>query len=168
MLIIPRASDFDSTVVLLRDGYNFGLNNYRRLQSDIFETRLLLQKTLCMGGEEAARVFYDNERFCRSGAMPARVQKTLLGQGGVQGLDDAAHRHRKHMFVALLMTPERIAQLADDTAAQWRIAAARWSHLDRTVLFPEVQEILCRAVCNWSGFRCAMRKRADEHATSGP
>lgn len=147
----PYTPGFDSTIVLLRDGYSFGLTNYRRLQSDIFETRLLLQKTICMRGEEAAKVFYDNERFCRNGAMPARVQKTLLGQGGVQGLDDAAHRHRKHMFVALLMTPERIAQLADGTVAQWRLAAARWSHRDRIVLFPEVQEILCRAVCTWSG-----------------
>lgn len=148
---IPHAPGFDSTIALLCDGYDFGLNNYRHLHSDIFETRLLLQKTICMRGEEAASVFYDNERFCRHGAMPARAKKTLLGEGGVQGLDDAAHRHRKQMFVVLLMTPERIAQLADISAAQWRMAAVRWTNTVRVVLFPELQEILCHAVCKWAG-----------------
>lgn len=148
---IPYAPSLDNTLALLRESYQFGLNNYQRLQSDIFQTRLLLQKTICMRGEEAAKVFYDNDRFYRHGAMPARAKKTVLGEGGVQGLDDAAHRHRKQMFVALLMTPERITRLAEVAAAQWRIAAARWTNNELVVLFPEVQEILCRAVCTWSG-----------------
>jgi hypothetical protein len=42
-----------------------------------FETRLLLQRTICLRGEDAAKVFYDQNRFYRKGAAPARMQKTL-------------------------------------------------------------------------------------------
>lgn len=42
--------------------------------------------------------------------MPGRIQKTLLGEGGVQGLDGAAHQHRKKMFMSLMGT-RRIAAL---------------------------------------------------------
>ncbi|WP_338666250.1 hypothetical protein VQH23_25910 (plasmid) [Pararoseomonas sp. SCSIO 73927] len=65
----------------------------------MFEARLLLRRTICMKGPEAAALLCDVDRFGRRGAMPVRIQKTLLGRGGVQGLDDAAHRHRKAMFM---------------------------------------------------------------------
>tara|TARA_R100001369_G_scaffold49810_2_gene76568 strand:+ start:243 stop:476 length:234 start_codon:yes stop_codon:yes gene_type:complete len=63
-----------------------------------------------MSGPEAARLFYDSSRFMRHGAMPKAIQKTLLGQGGVQGLDDEAHRHRKQPFMTP-MTHECIEHL---------------------------------------------------------
>ena len=103
-----------------------------------------------MTGPETAELFYDQERFVRRGAAPGRVQKTLFGRGGVQGLDDEAHRHRKQMFMAL-MTPERIQHLGELSAEQWRIHARNWASMDRVVLYDEVQEILTRAVCAWAG-----------------
>lgn len=54
------------------------------------------------------------------------------------------------MFMAL-MTPERIKSLADVTADQWRSYGEKWEAMDRVVLFDEVQEMLCRAVCMWAG-----------------
>lgn len=47
------------------------------------------------------------------------MQKTLFGDGGVQGLDHEAHRHRKAMFTAL-MTDARIRDLAAESARRWR------------------------------------------------
>lgn len=41
-----------------------------------------------MTGPEAVRLFYDPRRFVRRSATPKAIQKTLLGEGGVQGLDD--------------------------------------------------------------------------------
>jgi fatty-acid peroxygenase len=103
-----------------------------------------------MSGPEAARIFYDQDRFVRRGAMPGRIRGTLLGRGGVQGLDDEAHRHRKRMFMSL-MTPERIARLAELTADKLRIQAEQWASMDQVVLYDALQEVLTRAVCAWCG-----------------
>jgi fatty-acid peroxygenase len=70
-----------------------------------------------MSGEEAAKVFYDNNYFKRKDVAPKRVQKTLTGQNGVQGLDGDAHRNRKQMFLSI-MTPENMKTLKDYTSYQ--------------------------------------------------
>jgi fatty-acid peroxygenase len=67
---IPHDKSPDSTLALLLDGYTFISKRCHRYHSDIFETRLMLQKAICMMGEEAARVFYQANRFTRRGAMP--------------------------------------------------------------------------------------------------
>src|SRR5690606_261093 len=103
----PRAAGFDESFALLREGYAFIGNRCRQLDSDVFETRLLGQRTICTSGAAGARMFYDTERMHRQGAMPAPVKEVLLGQGGVQGLDGDPHRHRKTLFMDL-MTPRRI------------------------------------------------------------
>ena len=77
----PRDGSPDSTLALFFEGYNFGLKRFGRYQSDIFETRLVLRKTVCMMGEEAAQVFYDEGRFRRRGALPRRGLKSFLGAG---------------------------------------------------------------------------------------
>lgn len=147
---IPRDTSLDSTLALLRDPYEFIAKRCRRYGSDLFETRLLLRPTICMTGPEAAELFYDEHRFTRRGATPGRIQATLFGRGGVQGLDGEAHRHRKQLFLAL-MTPERIGQLGELTADAWRAAAREWAAMDRVVLDDEVRDILTRAVCAWAG-----------------
>lgn len=43
---MPRDQALDSTIALLNEGYAFIPNRCRRYQTDIFETRLLLQKTI--------------------------------------------------------------------------------------------------------------------------
>jgi fatty-acid peroxygenase len=150
MANIPQDKSLDSTLDVLREGFNFIHNRCKQYQSDVFQTRLLLQKVICLHGEEGSRLFYDNERFIRKGAAPKRVQKTLFGQRGVQTLDDAAHRHRKAMFMSL-MGPESIEQLMDAQREQWRAAIRKWEKMDHLVLFNHTQEILCRAACQWTG-----------------
>ncbi|CAD7025760.1 cytochrome P450 [Pseudorhizobium halotolerans] len=147
---IPRDRSFDSTLALLLDPYGFISKRCRRYGADLFQTRLLLRPTICMTGPEAAELFYRQDLFARSGAAPGRVQKTLFGQGGVQGLDGEAHRHRKQMFMSL-MTPERIEALKELTAEWWRTYAQKWTTMDRVILYDEVQELLTRAVCAWVG-----------------
>lgn len=147
---IPRDESVDGTLGLIRDPYGFVQKRCQRYGADLFETRLLLRRTICMTGPEAAQLFYDPDRFRRRGAMPGRVRRTLLGVGGVQGMDGEAHRHRKHMFMSL-MTPERIAALGELAADQLRLHAERWASMERVVLYSELQEVLTRAVCAWSG-----------------
>ncbi|XNO42114.1 cytochrome P450 (plasmid) [Sinorhizobium meliloti] len=147
---IPREKSLDSTLALMGDPYRFISSRCRRYRSDLFETRLMFQKAICMTGSEAAALFYDSSRFVRLGAMPKGVQKTLLGEGGVQGLDDMAHRHRKQMFMSL-MTPARIEQLVQLAAAEWGACIRRWASMREVVLYTELHELLTRAACVWAG-----------------
>lgn len=162
MPTIPQVRILDSTLLLALNGYQFISQQCQRYQTNIFQTRLLFKKTICFKGEEAARVFYDTEKFSRKGAAPKRLQKTLFGQGGVQGLDGDAHRHRKQMFMSL-MTDEGIQKLANLTREQWQIYAQKWSQSDRIVLFKEVREILCRASCAWTGIPLTESQRLQPH-----
>ena len=147
---IPSDSGLDSTLALALDGYEFISKRCDRHQSNIFQTRLLFQKTICLRGAEAAKVFYDVEKFSRKGVAPKRIQKTLLGEGGVQGTDGEVHRHRKQMFMGL-MSPERIEALASLVQQQWMKRAENWEKRDRVALFSEANEVLSQAVCDWSG-----------------
>ncbi|GAB4374717.1 MAG: fatty-acid peroxygenase [Elainellaceae cyanobacterium] len=147
---IPNDRGIDSTFSLVFEGYRFISSRCKRYQTDIFQTRLLFKNTICLRGEEAAKVFYDTEKFLRHNATPKRLQKTLLGEGGVQGLDGEAHRQRKQAFMAL-MSPEHIVQLVELTRQQWLAAAQQWEQGDRVVLLDAAHEVLCRAVCAWSG-----------------
>ena len=140
----------DATLALIDDPYRFISKRCRKFGSDLFETRLMLQRATCMTGPEAARLFYDESRFIRRGAMVGRIQKTLLGKGGVQGLDDEAHRHRKQMFMSL-MSPERIASLIARTAEEWDACARTWSLKGEVVLYDELHVLLTRAACAWAG-----------------
>ena len=167
MMPLPKNSRPDSTLATAREPYTFISEECQRFQSDVFEIRLLLQPFICMRGAEAAELFYDTARFKRSGVAPGRVQKTLFGQGGVQGLDGEAHRHRKAMFMSL-MTPKRIQQLMQITAEAWHSAAGRWERQGEVVLFYEVRELLCRAVCAWAGVPLAegeVQQRTDDFGT---
>ena len=149
MSTIPRDKVPDSTLALRLDGYEFILKRTRRFQSDVFRTRLMLEPFICMVGEEAARVFYDPDRFARAGATPRRARATLFGFGGIQGLDGRAHRHRKAMFLSL-MTPAEIRRLSALVEELLGVYSVQWEMANRVVLHRQMREILCRAVCAWA------------------
>ena len=150
MAQIPREKSPDSTLALMRDPYLFISKACQRHRSDLFETRIMLRKAICMTGPDAAALFYNSSRFVRHGAMPGRIQKTLLGQGGVQGLDGDAHRRRKQMFMSL-MTAERIEQLGQMAREEWVRFAHKWLAMEKVVLYDELHELLTRAACAWAG-----------------
>lgn len=149
MATIPKERLPDSTLAFALEGYDFTRRRCERYRSQVFEARLLLRRTICMRGADAARVFYDTERFSRAGASPLRSRRTIFGQGGVQGLDGEAHRSRKAMFMSL-MTPEAMAELESLVAEEWRRRIDGWQSADEVVLYDEVAQILCRAVCTWA------------------
>src|SRR5436190_22519005 len=150
MAAIPRDPHLDSTAAFLADPYLFISRRGRELGTEVFDTRLLLRRTLCMTGAAAARVFYDPKRFHRAGASPEALRATLFGKGGVQGLDGDAHRQRKRMFMAF-MKPESIQYLADRTLDELRLHATKWSRLGAIVLYDEIIDTLARAACQWAG-----------------
>jgi fatty-acid peroxygenase len=156
---IPRLRGADQTIPFLRDPYRFISKQCARLGSDVFEARILLAPTICMKGREAAQVFYDDDKFVRAGAAPRRLQRTLLGTGGVQSLDDGAHRHRKHMLLSAL-TPDRVARLVESVESQWREQAWKWRAMGRFCLFREIREVLTVAVCRWAHVPLTMTSKA--------
>ncbi len=147
---ILRDPSFDSTLDVLREGYPFIFNRNREFDSDIFQIRLMGLKAICLHGPEAAQLFYDPQYFMRKGAIPRRVQTTLMGVDAIQTRDNGEHRCRKEMFMSL-MTPESRQRLMRLLAKLWQRYAQKWEHQDQVVLFEEAREILCRAACAWAG-----------------
>lgn len=147
---MPREEGLEKGLSLLREGYMYISNRAESFQSDVFETRLLGEKAICMIGEEAAKIFYDDNKFIRKGAAPKRVQKTLTGEGGVQSMDGQAHRHRKAMFMQL-MKPEGLERMRELIREEWEVAIDKWEEKDQIVLYEETKELLMRAVCKWAG-----------------
>ncbi|MBP1970275.1 fatty-acid peroxygenase [Virgibacillus natechei] len=147
---IPKEKGLDNSIKLMTEGYNFIPNRLRYFQSTIFQTRLLGQKAICISGEEAGALLYDNALFQRKGAAPMRIQKSLFGVGGVQGMDGAAHQHRKQLFMSL-MTSQRLKVLHNLTVEQWEIATRKWENMHKVELFEEGEKIMCRVACQWAG-----------------
>ncbi|MEU7929642.1 cytochrome P450 [Micromonospora sp. NPDC049801] len=167
MATMPADRGPDSTLALLRAGYRFIGERCDRLGSDVFSTRILLTPTICLRGRPAATLFYDNERFQRESAMPLRIQRTLTGRGGVQGLDGAAHTDRKAMFMSI-MTPTAIARLGHLFDAEWRARIPAWEAAGAVPLYDELGRLLTRVVCAWAGVPLATsqvdRRAVDLHA----
>jgi fatty-acid peroxygenase len=135
---------------LRRDPYRYVSRRCAALDTDVFQARVMFRPTIFMRGEEAARVFYDPERFVRAGAAPLRLQASLFGRGGVQTLDGAGHAHRKALFLELTAA-DRVAALAETTRVVWRAHLDLWCARERIVLYDELQPLLFRAACHWAG-----------------
>jgi fatty-acid peroxygenase len=86
-LAITRDPLPDNSLALAFDPYQFISRRRQEFGTDLFACRLMLRKTVCIGGPDAARLFYDTASFRRAGVVPGPVRKTLLGEGGIHGLD---------------------------------------------------------------------------------
>lgn len=145
---VPHDKSLDNTLSLLKEGYLFIKNRVDLYQSAIFETRFLGQKVICMSGEEAAKVFYDPERFQRYGAAPKRIQKTLFGMKAIQTMDGEKHIWRKRLFLQLVTQPKQLAELVME---KWQTSVDKWEGFEKIVLFDEAKDVLCKAACQWAG-----------------
>ena len=140
----------DGSIALGLRGYGSLAALRRKHASDVFDIRLFGMPATCLASPRGARLFYDESRFARAGVMPGMVKKTLFGEGGVQGMDDAAHRRRKALLMSLT-TPGSVAALSDNAASLWAAAAEEWQQHEQVVLFDAASEVLTRAVCGWAG-----------------
>jgi fatty-acid peroxygenase len=147
----PRLRGLDHTIAFLRDGYSFIPDNCAALGTDRFRARIMMSPVLCVRGESAAQMFYGGDRFTRQGAMPPTVLRLLQDKGSVQGLDGAAHRHRKALFVDLLMTDTAEADFLKLFMQAWHHALQDWTSRPDVVLFDAVNLVLTRAICRWVG-----------------
>ena len=163
---IPCDPAPDSSIALLREGYGFIPTRCRRYGSDLFETRLMLQRAVCMTGADAARQFYRPDQFTRRGGMPQSTFALIQDNGSVMAMDGEAHRWRKAMFLSLVQ-PEALRRLADATAAEWRARIRLWPGMAEVTMLEEAQLALCAAVCAWAGLALdanQVRRRTREFA----
>lgn len=147
---MPQEEGMDHTLGLLREGYMYISNRCHSFHSDIFATRLLGQKAICMRGKDLAELFYDQAKFKRSKAIPNHIVQSFFGENSVQTLDVTSHQHRKDMLMSV-MTQEKISELIDIVKQQWETAIDQWRDMDQVVLYEEVQKLLCKAACEWVG-----------------
>ena len=150
MSSIPRDPALDSTLSLMREGYEFIGNRCRRFDSDLFTARVMGRPAVCIHGREAAELFYDARKLERRGALSRRVVTSLFGTRAVHTLDDEPHRRRKAAFLSL-MGPSRLDELVRETARQWQIAIRGWPARGRVVVFDEAERVLAAAACSWAG-----------------
>src|SRR5690606_5497582 len=80
------------------------------------------------------------------------VVRTLLGEGGVQGLDGDVHRLRKALMLELA-TGQSLYRLHALTAAQWRTHALRWQAQGGVNLYRGSAVLLACAAFEWVGLR---------------
>jgi fatty-acid peroxygenase len=157
MAKLPRTRSFDSTRALLfSEGYEFISNRCRRYKSDLFATRVMLRKAVCMQGAEAAEQFYQPDRFTRRGALPLFALTLIQDLGSVMVMDGEDHRRRKEMFLSL-MSSEAIARLGERTGFYWRNSVRKWEGKRQVVLLHEAYVPLCAAICEWVGLRLSDR-----------
>src|SRR4051794_9269572 len=74
---LPRDPNPDSTLALLSQGYTYISRRCRHFQSDVFKTRIMFYPAVCMFGEEAARLFYEPDRFTRRRAKSRFVIRNV-------------------------------------------------------------------------------------------
>jgi fatty-acid peroxygenase len=166
MSAIPQEKVLDNSVRLLLEGFPFIQNRVKHFNSNIFKTRIMFQNVICLHGEEAAKVFYDSDKFMRYQAIPNRIQRTLMGKDAIQTMDGEGHVHRKAMFMSL-MTPDSLAKLNRLMTLQWQASLIRWEEMEEVVLFEEAQDLLCRVACAWTGVPLKeeeVRRRASDFA----
>jgi len=147
---IPHDKSLDNSLALMQEGYLFISNRIEKYQSDLFEARLLGKRAICMGGEEAVKLFYDPEKIKRNGAVPKRIQKTLFGEKAIQTLDGNTHLHRKQLFLKLMDEKEE-NRLGKLTLDEWQSSVTEWEDADHIILFDEAKKVLCRVACQWAG-----------------
>ena len=140
----------DSSLALLAEGYTFGHRRFQHFGTDVFRTRLMAKPVTVLRGHEAARFFYEGERFNRQGAMPRSVLHSLQDEGSVQTLTGGAHRTRKSLFVDILTGPTG-ADLEQCFIDEWQATQTRWQPGADVSLFPVVEQILTDSVLRWLG-----------------
>lgn len=140
----------DESIAVLREGYRYAMRRRRELDTDAFGTRLGGRRTVVLGGSaETVRLFYDQTKLERRGAVPGPVRRTLFGRGAVHGLDGPEHAHRKALFLDLL-TPDAAADLAADARGRWEAVLAA-GPVRELCLFDAAVEVHAGAVCEWAG-----------------
>jgi fatty-acid peroxygenase len=143
----------DDSLAVLTRGYGFGAHIWRRARSGARAAPMTLLggEAVLVRGREGVRLFYDDSRIARHGAMPALVQETLFGHGSVHSLDGADHRHRKSAFLDVAYEDAQVRRLAPLLEAEWRVELDDWLGGGDRSAYDAAVGAIGRAVMVWAG-----------------
>ena len=150
MTRLPRDIWPDATLPLLADPYRYVSRRARAIGSDIFMSRVLGRPAVFLTGPEAASFFYAPGVFAREGAVPERIAHVLFGDGGVQRLDGAPHRHRKALWLDI-MSNAALDRLERAVERAWDESIPELSATEQVDVFCHSARVLTVAVCRWAG-----------------
>jgi fatty-acid peroxygenase len=119
------------------------------LGTDAFRTRLMGRKAVCLTGGRGIRLLYGADGLTRRGAMPPTVLRLLQDKSSVQQLDGEAHRHRKALFMTILVEEDAAEHLAEAFGRDW---ATRLIAKGRANVLEGASDTLARVACDWAGF----------------
>ena len=146
----PRDIWPDATLPLMADPYRYVSRRARAIGSDIFASRVLGRPAVFLTGPAAASFFYASGVFAREGAMPERIAHMLFGDGGVQRLDGAPHRHRKALWLDI-MSSDALDRLERAVERAWDASVPELSATEQVDVFCHAARVLTVAVCRWAG-----------------
>lgn len=150
----------DRTIDFLRRGYRFGDAIRSRSRDAKAHHRVPLHlfglTGILVRGREGVRLFYDNDRIQRRGAMPSFIGGGLFGKGSVHGLDDRQHLVRKATFVRAAMDPKEIDRLVGAVRDEWQGEFERWE--DGRTVYDAAVDVIGRAAIRWAGFDLSREK----------
>jgi fatty-acid peroxygenase len=141
----------DRTATLVRTGYHFsGWLRARTMVSPGTMLRLLGRRSLVVRGRDGVELFYDTQRVRRGSATPGPIARTIFGQDAVHTLDDAAHHHRKQLFLEVT-GPDLVADLADRVEDKWGRELEGWLRRRSGTVLPAAVAVFGEAVQEWAG-----------------
>lgn len=140
----------DRTASLVRAGYRISGCLRARTSGPFTLLRPLVRHPLVVRGQEGVDLFYDTERVVRRAATPDPVALTIFGRGAVHTLDDAAHRHRKQLFLEVTAAG-RVADLRGRVARKWSRELEGWVRQGSGTVLPSAVAVFGEAVQEWAG-----------------
>jgi len=151
-MVSPLTFLRDDSLSLLRRGYGFGDHLWRRTEraARAVPFRLLGREALFVRGPEGVKLFYDETRIRRHGAMPAFIQESLFGHGSVHSLDGSEHKHRKATFVDVLYGDDDVTRLMPFLQREWRTELDAWVEGGDRTAYQAAVGASGRAIMRWA------------------
>lgn len=143
----------DDAPLLFVHGYDLGSRIWSRVRTGARAApmRLLGHSAMFVRGPEGVRVFYDERRVARHGAMPRFVQETLFGHGSVHSLDGDEHRHRKSTFLHVAYDDAQVRRLDPLLEEEWRSELQSWTDGGSRSAYDAAVGAFGRAGMRWAG-----------------
>ncbi|MGF2947991.1 cytochrome P450 [Microbacterium sp. YY-02] len=143
----------DDAPLIFVHGYDLGSRIWSRVRTGARAApmRLLGHSAMFVRGPEGVRVFYDERRIARHGAMPRFVQETLFGHGSVHSLDADEHRHRKSTFLRVAYDDVQVRRLDPLLDEEWQRELHEWVDGEHRSAYDAAVRAFGRAGMRWAG-----------------
>src|SRR5690606_12527666 len=108
------------------------------LDTDVFQTKLGGKNVICMSGQEAAEIFYDEEKFERLKVLPQiKLTPNANEKMSIHNLDD---KQWEQLFNELLSST-RINELNSLYLKKLQERLENWTKQEQIIFFDEMKQL---------------------------